>query len=162
MSNGVVAEELQGQIESEKVWWYNGPSAGLGPGEKSVWWREALEAGDKMTSDSSGQVNQTTETETTDSGWQTLYKVGGTAALITAVFIPIQIAIFIVSPPPASVIDWFMLFQRSPLLGLLDMDLLLVVDNVLAIPIFLAFYVALRRVSKSIMTIAMGLAFRGL
>ncbi|MFC2032683.1 hypothetical protein ACFLUS_04930 [Chloroflexota bacterium] len=107
-------------------------------------------------------MNHVTDAETTNSTWKTLYKVGGTAALITAVFIPIQIIVFIVSPPPSSVTDWFALFQRNPLLGLLDMDLLLVTDNVLAIPIFLAFYIALRRASRSIMTIAASLAFIGI
>jgi hypothetical protein len=94
-------------------------------------------------------------TETADSDWKGLYRVGGTAALIMAVFIPIQIIIFVAWPPPSSVIGWFTLFQNNRLLGLLDMDLLLIVDQVLIGLVLLALYVALRRASQSWMAIAL-------
>ena len=61
--------------------------------------------------------------ETADSGWKGLYRVGGTAALLMAVFIPIQFIIFVALPPPSTAIGWFTLFQNNRLLGLLDMDL---------------------------------------
>jgi hypothetical protein len=35
-------------------------------------------------------TNHVANAETTDSAWKTLYKVGGAAALIMAVFIPLQ------------------------------------------------------------------------
>ena len=70
------------------------------------------------------------------------------------VIIPIQIIVFIVSPPPTSAIGWFTLFQNNKLLGLLAFELLIVVSNALAIPIYLAFYAALRQVSESFMAIA--------
>jgi hypothetical protein len=92
--------------------------------------------------------------ETEASAWKSLYRVGGTAALIMAVFIPIQILIFVVWPPPSTVIGWFTLFQNNRLLGLLDMDLLLIVDQVLVALVLLALYVALRRASQSWMAIA--------
>ncbi len=52
--------------------------------------------------------------------WKTLYRVGGVAALLTAIFIPIQVTAFAVWPPPfqGSVADWFALFQKSRLIGL--------------------------------------------
>ena len=93
--------------------------------------------------------------ETADSAWKSLYRVGGTAALIMAVFIPIQIIIFVAWPPPSTVIGWFTLFQNNRLIGLLDMDLLLIVDQVLVGLVLLALYVALRRASQSWMAIAL-------
>jgi hypothetical protein len=98
-----------------------------------------------------------------DSRWNWLYKVAGTAALITVAFIPIQMVLFIAWPPPGfepnsnTVIGWFTLFHHHRLLGLIQLDLLLIVDQVLAIPIVLALYVALRRASESIMAIATAL-----
>jgi hypothetical protein len=92
--------------------------------------------------------------ETTDPRWGWLYKLGGAAALIMVVMIPIQIVVFIASPPPSTVADYFTLFQSNRLLGLLDLDLLLIVDNVLAIALYLALYIALRRASESFMAIA--------
>jgi hypothetical protein len=93
--------------------------------------------------------------ETADSVWKSLYKVAGTAALITAVFVPIQIAVFVAYPPPSTVIGWYTLFQNNRFLGLLDMDLLLVVDQVLMCLILLALYAAIRRASQSFMAIAL-------
>ena len=100
-------------------------------------------------------MNQVTNAETADSAWKPLYKVGGIAALIMAVLIPIQSFIFIAYPPPGTVIDYFTLFQNNKILGLLDLDLLLIVDNVLLILIYLALYTALRRANESFMAIAL-------
>jgi fumarate reductase subunit D len=93
--------------------------------------------------------------ETADSAWKGLYRVGGAAALIMAVFIPVQIIIFVVWPPPSTVIGWFTLFQNNRLIGLLDMDLLLIIDQVLMVLVLLALYIALRRASQSFMAIAL-------
>ena len=102
-------------------------------------------------------MNQVTNTETSISDWKSLYKVGGVAALIMLPIIPLQSFIFIAYPPPATVIDFFILFQKNWFVGLLDRDLLLIVDNVLLILIYLALYAALVQANKFLMTI--GLAF---
>jgi hypothetical protein len=97
-----------------------------------------------------------------DPTWKSLYNVGGAAALISAVFLPIQIVVFIAFPLPDSVIGWFTLFQHNRLVGLVDLDLLLVADNVLLVPILLALYVALKRTSESIMAVGTTFGFVGL
>jgi Domain of unknown function (DUF4386) len=96
-----------------------------------------------------------------DTNWRPLYRVGGLAALITAVLIPAQIIVFIVWPPPfeGTASEWFTLFQDNWLLGLLSLDLLLIIDYVLLVPIVLALYVALRRASESLMAVATALYF---
>jgi hypothetical protein len=86
-----------------------------------------------------------------DPQWSALYKIAGAAAVISAVLIPIQVLVFIVWPPPSSVAGWFELLQTSPLVGLIDLDLLLVIDNLLLVPIYLALYFVLRRTSESTM-----------
>ena len=102
-------------------------------------------------------MNQIIDAKTEDSAWKSLYRVGGAAALITLVLIPIQIVIFIAWPPPSTVDGYFTLFQDNWLLGLLNLDLLYMLTNVLMILIFLALYAALRRVNQSCM--AIGLTF---
>ena len=44
-----------------------------------------------------------------NTSWKPLYRVGGAAALITAVLIPLQIIVFIAWPPPleGTASDWF-------------------------------------------------------
>src|SRR5713226_3027222 len=92
---------------------------------------------------------------TTESAWKPLYRVAGVTALLMIVFIPIQSVVFVVWPPPSTVIGWFTLFQHNRLLGLLDMDLLLMVDQVLLGLVLLALYAALKRASPSLMAIAL-------
>jgi len=106
-------------------------------------------------------MNQDTNTETSDSDWKGLYRVGAVAALLMFVLTLIQSFVFITNPPPSTVIDYFTLFQKSQILGLLDLDLLLIVINILLIPIYLALYVALSRFSKSYMTIALAIGLIG-
>ena len=93
--------------------------------------------------------------------WKPLYRVGGAAALITAVLIPLQIVVFVVWAPPfdGTASEWFGLFQDNRLRGLLSLDLLLMVDYVLLVPIVLALYVALRRASESLMAVGTALYF---
>jgi hypothetical protein len=91
------------------------------------------------------------------SSWRTLYRAAGAAALITAVSIPIQVAVFVAYPFPDTVAGWFQFLHDNPLAGLVDLDLLLVIDNVLLVVIALAAYVALRRASPSVTRVATGL-----
>jgi hypothetical protein len=90
--------------------------------------------------------------------WGTLYRLGAAAAIGVLVLVPLQMLVFVTAPPPDTVTGWFALFQRNALLGLLDMDLLLIVDQVLIAVIFLALCVALRRANPSWMAIALLLA----
>ncbi|HYZ60781.1 MAG TPA: hypothetical protein VE544_14095 [Nitrososphaeraceae archaeon] len=63
--------------------------------------------------------------------------------------------VFFLWPPPTSVIGWFALFQDNALVGLLDMDLLLIVDYLLLIGLFSALWASLRRANESLMAIAL-------
>ncbi len=106
-------------------------------------------------------MNQVTNTETSDSDWKSLYRVGGAAALLMFVITLVQSFIFIVYPPPSTVIDYFTLFQNNKILGLLDLDLLLIVINVLLMLIYLALYTALGRFNKSHVAIALTIGLVG-
>jgi hypothetical protein len=103
----------------------------------------------------------TASAEATDIDWKPLYRIAAVAALITVVLIPIQVVLFIVWPPPleGTVNDWFALFEDNRLHGLLSLDLLLMFDYVLLIPIVLALYVALRGVEASFTAIGAVLFF---
>jgi len=105
-------------------------------------------------------LNQISDADAADSRWHWLYKLGGAGALLTVGLIPIQIIVYIAWPPPGfqptsnTVLGYFTLLHNHKLLGLIDLDLLLIVDQVLAIPIALALYVILRRASESFMLLA--------
>jgi len=93
--------------------------------------------------------NQVADTEIPDSRWRIIYIVAGIAALITGVIIVLQMVFYIISPLPNTVSGFFELFQENRFLGLLSLDLLYVIDNVLLIPILLALYVSLRKLNNS-------------
>ena len=98
-----------------------------------------------------------------DGRWALLYRTAAAAALISAVFIPIQVAVFLIWAPPldGTAADWFTLLREHRLAGLVDLDLLLVADNILLIPILLALYIVLRRTFPSVVVIAVALGFVG-
>ena len=106
-------------------------------------------------------MNQGANVEMPNSDWKNLYKAGGMAALFMFVLTIVQSFIFITNPPPDTVIDYFILFQKSKWLGLLSLDLLLIVINVLLILIYLALYVALSRFNKPYTVIALTLGLVG-
>lgn len=99
--------------------------------------------------------DQIAESDFLESNWNSLFKIGGIAAISMAIIILIQSYIFFAFPPPKTVIEYFDLFQKNPLIGLLDLDLLLIIDNLLLIFVYLAFYAVLKRVNKSLMTAAL-------
>jgi hypothetical protein len=101
-------------------------------------------------------------TKMADSAWKPLYRIGAVAALIMVVFIVIEIPIYLAWPPPSTVIGYFTLFQNNRLLGLLNLDLLLMLSNALLVLMYLALYAALRRASPSFMAIALTLGLVGI
>jgi hypothetical protein len=92
-------------------------------------------------------------------GWEWMYRIGGIAALLMFIVIPIQVVVFIAYPPPATVQGYFALFQQNRLLGLLDLDLLLIVDNILIIPLNVALYQVLWQKNRSFTALAAAFGF---
>ncbi len=97
-----------------------------------------------------------------DPRWSGLYRAGAIATLIVVALIPIAIVVFVVSPPPEVLTDWFALFESSWLLGLVNLDLLFMVSNVLLVLVYLALYTALRGDGESAMAIALALGLVGI
>jgi hypothetical protein len=97
-----------------------------------------------------------------DSAWRSLYRVAAGAAVLVAAVIPIQTVIYLMSPPPDTVTEWFNLYERNPLHALVDMDLLYMVDNVLAALVILALLAALFRASPSLVAIGATLGLLGI
>ncbi len=90
--------------------------------------------------------------------WHYLFQTAAIAALITVGLFLFQIVAFFVWPPPSTVAGHFILLQSRTFLGLVSLDFLIIVDEVLAIPICLALYLSLRRVHESLVLIATALS----
>ena len=98
--------------------------------------------------------NQIGEQNIPKSRWVDLYKIAGVATMIMILLIPIQIIIYMLWPTPETALESFTLLQQNKLAGLLSLELTYIISNALAIPLYLAFYVALRRVNPSLMAVA--------
>jgi hypothetical protein len=91
-----------------------------------------------------------------DSSWAVVYRTGGFAALVALAFIPIQLVIFVVSPPPETALGHLNLLQENWFRGLLGLDLLYGVFAVLPMGLLtLALCIALRRTHQSQVAIAL-------
>ena len=75
--------------------------------------------------------------------FQPLYRVAQFLALAMLLIIPLQIAIYIISPPPDTVKGFFELYQQNPFLGLLSLDFLYLFNNMIIVIVYLAIFVLL-------------------
>ncbi|MBB5234693.1 hypothetical protein HNQ09_002136 [Deinococcus budaensis] len=94
-----------------------------------------------------------------DAPWKPLYRVGAVAALVVAALTVAGVVTYVVWPPPqGTVAEWFALFQRSPLEGMLGLDLPVLLSFLANIPVVLALGLALRRSGPALITLAGALA----
>lgn len=91
--------------------------------------------------------------------WRGMLRIGGWAALGSVFLIVVQIAVFAVWPPPEEVLAVYDLMLRSPVLGLLSMDALYLINNLLVLMIYLALAVVLWDVSRSGVVLFLSLGF---
>ena len=96
-----------------------------------------------------------------DNSWKILYRSGGIIAWITLIMIPIQIAIYLIWPPPTEVLDFFRVYQNNALIGLINLDFLYLFTVLFMGYLYLAFFVALNDTSKSLSLIALVIGLIG-
>ncbi len=94
--------------------------------------------------------------------WDKLYKVGGIAAIVIVLIIPIQLLVFTVFPPPETTIGFFELFRDNWIIGLLSLDFLYYLNNGLLILVYLGLFASLRKADFSNMLIAVTTGFIGI
>jgi hypothetical protein len=107
-------------------------------------------------------INQS-RAENVSSGWSSLYKLGGISSLLLVVIVIIQLIVFTIAPPPldGTAMDWFILFQKNPIIGLIHFELLMILYVILCIPIALSLYTLLRQVNPSWIAIYLILTLLG-
>jgi hypothetical protein len=109
------------------------------------------------------KMNQLTDTAINPpDNLKELFKIGGIMAIIIVILIPVQMFIFIAWPPPDNTLDFFALFNKNWFLGLLSLDLLYIVNNILLIFVYLGLYAALRRINNAFMLIALIIGLTGI
>ncbi|APF41072.1 hypothetical protein [Neomicrococcus aestuarii] len=94
--------------------------------------------------------------------WRGLIRVGAWSGLISVAVIVLQIIVFIAWPPPETAVQYFELLNENPLRGLLTLDLLYVVSNLLTYLFYLSLAAFLWRASRSAVVIAMAMGTLGM
>lgn len=97
-----------------------------------------------------------------DSHPRLLGKTAASCALAMLILIPTQIVIFSLHRPPAEAKLWFDLFARNWFLGLIEMDLLYLIDNALVALVYLGLYELLKEKHRTLMQIALLLGYIGI
>ena len=96
-----------------------------------------------------------------DPNFKQLYRIGGITSSLLVVVTVLHSSVFFLVGLPTTVPDWFALFERSALSGLLAFELLMVAYVILSVPVVLALYVVLRRSSPSLMIVFVALGLIG-
>ncbi|MDT0165764.1 DUF4386 family protein [Actinotalea sp. AC32] len=95
-------------------------------------------------------------------GWVGLLRVGAWAAVASVGLIVVQVGIYVLWPPPTTTEGFYLLLVERPLQGLLALDLLYVVSNLLAYLLYFALGVVLWRVSRSAVVVALAFGVLGM
>lgn len=112
-------------------------------------------------------LNQASMIKTRNLNWNSLYRLGGVAALFSVLVALTDIALTFFpagAEPPGTMtaVDWFQLFQDNWFFGLRNLGLLPNILNLsLSIPIFLALYEVHKHTNRAYAALAMVLAFVG-
>jgi hypothetical protein len=93
--------------------------------------------------------------------WKTLIRVGGIAPLIALLFYLMEFSLVIIGEYPTTVEEWFLLIQRSKILGLLYLNVLDIFSISMLGIMFLALYIVLRGKNNSLMAISTYFAILG-
>jgi hypothetical protein len=93
------------------------------------------------------------------SNWRLLHQTAYRLALVMLALIPIQILVFMFSPPPTSVTGFFQLYHDNWFLGLLSLDFLYLFNNAIIAILYLSLFVKLveERPSLMVMGLVIGL-----
>jgi hypothetical protein len=63
---------------------------------------------------------------------ESLHRLAIGLMIFMLILIPLQIVVFVLFPPPDSVVGYFELFQNNWFVGLLDLDFIYIINNAMA------------------------------
>lgn len=87
-------------------------------------------------------------------GWKVVYRAGAVAALLSVICVAIAGVVLVTNPSPTTVSGWYASLHQNPLVGLLQLDLVMLVSYALTLVLYFALYGALRQVNEPLVTLA--------
>ena len=107
-------------------------------------------------------MNNFDEIDISKKSWAPLFRWSAYLSAIMLLFIPVQIVIFAVYPPPETVEGFFQLYRENWFLGLLNFDFIYILNNVILILIYLSLAVCLFRENQAFSLTALILGVVGI
>lgn len=92
----------------------------------------------------------------------TIYRIGGWAAIAAVALVGINGALLLFYPIPDSVVGHFRQIEQNKLVGLVNLDLVMMVSEGLLVLVYAALYAALGHASRSLASLGIGLALSGI
>lgn len=93
---------------------------------------------------------------------RSLYRATMMLSILMLLLIPLQLVLFIASPPPETVEGFFLLFQDSWILGLMSLDFLYLLNSVILIFIYLSLFFRLYSEAPSLSSSALAMGLVGI
>lgn len=90
-----------------------------------------------------------------------IYKIGAWCGIFLLALVPLQIFFFIKFPPPEGIAEIYGVFEKSVLIGLINMDILYLITNIVMLAVYLGLYFLLRPHNPRLALLAMALTFTG-
>lgn len=88
--------------------------------------------------------------------------VGVWSAVASVVLIVVQMAAYVAWPPPETTVDFFEMLIANPVRGILALDVMYIVSNLLAFLLYFALAVVLWKVSRSGVVVALAFGVLGM
>jgi hypothetical protein len=100
------------------------------------------------------------ESENAETQWRSIYVIGGIATVIALIGVVADVLVGSatggnLSALPQTAVDRFAEFQRTPLLGLYNLDLLNIINQIILIPAYVALYAAHRKTNSAYALLAL-------
>ena len=104
--------------------------------------------------------NQTMKNEDTETQWRSICTMGGIFTILALIGIVLDVVIGSItggnlSALPQTAVDRFAQFQKSPLLGFYNLDLLNIINQLLLIPAYFALYAVHRKTGNAYAQLAL-------
>jgi hypothetical protein len=107
--------------------------------------------------------NHISNADVIDSSWNSLFKIGGMAAIIAGLcFIVTMFLVFILGAEPITAEEYFEILNNNRIVGLLRLDFTSVIGVTLYYPMFISLYGILKRYNSAYAHLAVSLAFAGI
>lgn len=91
-----------------------------------------------------------------------VYRIGAWAAFAVVALVLVNGVLLLLYPIPDTVLGHFQQLEENRLVGLVNLDLVMLISEALAVVVYLALYAALRRASRWLASVGVALALAGI